>query len=553
MEKYDVFISCKSEDYKYAEELHKFLTDNHINAFLASKELRKLGDSEYRETIEEALEEAEHLIIFASNAEYIKSKWVKYEWGLFINAKLDDSKSGNIITILKDVETKNIPFALRKYESLTLDNYQESILGYVDTESSKKRRLLIEKTKEEELKKKDKEQEERIRKENLRIKLATLAEEYRKAQSSLSVDANKIFSVLGSLDIKRKKCVICQSENDIKSAYCQNCGWPTSPIDGVDGLEYLCTSDEESQKIYRHIYSEYKVLKSKAADTFNDSTAENRTNKSSDNQSAPSTRNFWNTLKSKIIIFFPFLLVVLIVVILPMTCHRSDYIPDFDLAEPAIEEVVPAIEEDEEDENQQEESVAIFEPSKFPQKTFVDLGLSVLWYSHNVGAKKASDIGQYYKWGALKPFTSQDIGKKPSWENDKPNEISGNDLYDVATANNHTINGKTFRMPTAEEFQELLDNCIWEYGKLENQIGYSVTSTTTKEPVSIFLPLAGYYSNDVQANNPIERNRSLYYWSGTIQQKNPNLAIALECRDGQRCLSSPSQVQGLLIRPVAAK
>ena len=516
------------------------------------------------------MEEAEHLIIFASNAEYIKSKWVKYEWGLFINAKLDDSKSGNIITILKDVETKNIPFALRKYESLTLDNYQESILGYVDTESSKKRRLLIEKTREEELKKKDKEQEERIRKENLRIKLTTLAEEYRKAQSSLSVDANKIFSVLSSLDIKSKKCVICQNENDIKSAYCQNCGWPTSPIDGVDGLEYLCTSDEESQKIYRHIYSEYKLLKSKAVETFNDSTAENRTNKSSDNQSAPATRNFWNTLKSKIIIFFPFLLVVLIVYVLGsdsdseikcVTIGAADIEED---TTEVVEAVVPVTNENnvvakpnsnyidyiEED---IEPSISIFEPSKFPQKTFVDLGLSVLWYSHNVGAKKASDIGQYYKWGAIKPFTSQEIRKKPSWENDKPNEISGNDLYDVASANNHTINGKTFRMPTAEEFQELLDNCIWEYGKLENQIGYSVTSTTTKEPVSIFLPLAGYYSNDVQANNPVERNRSLYYWSGTIQQKNPNLAIALECRDGQRCLSSPSQVQGLLIRPVAAK
>lgn len=46
--KYDVFISCKSEDYVYAEKVYIFLKENGINAFLASTELRKLGESEYR-------------------------------------------------------------------------------------------------------------------------------------------------------------------------------------------------------------------------------------------------------------------------------------------------------------------------------------------------------------------------------------------------------------------------------------------------------------------------------------------------------------------------
>lgn len=42
--RYDVFISCKNEDYKYAKEVYDFLTKNHFNTFLSSKELRKLGD-----------------------------------------------------------------------------------------------------------------------------------------------------------------------------------------------------------------------------------------------------------------------------------------------------------------------------------------------------------------------------------------------------------------------------------------------------------------------------------------------------------------------------
>lgn len=45
MEKYDVFISCKSEDYKYTEEIYDFLKANGINAFLALKEMRIASES----------------------------------------------------------------------------------------------------------------------------------------------------------------------------------------------------------------------------------------------------------------------------------------------------------------------------------------------------------------------------------------------------------------------------------------------------------------------------------------------------------------------------
>lgn len=52
---YDVFISCKSEDYIYAEEIYNFLKENGFNVFLANKELRQMGDSEYRKAISQAL------------------------------------------------------------------------------------------------------------------------------------------------------------------------------------------------------------------------------------------------------------------------------------------------------------------------------------------------------------------------------------------------------------------------------------------------------------------------------------------------------------------
>lgn len=136
--KYDVFISCKSEDYGYAEEVYNFLNSNGIRTFLASKELRKMGDAEYRNAIMHALESAYHLIVFASNPEYIESKWVFYEWDTFVNAKLSGRKDGQIMTILKGVSNKELRLDLLKYESFTFENYKERLLSYVETPESRR-------------------------------------------------------------------------------------------------------------------------------------------------------------------------------------------------------------------------------------------------------------------------------------------------------------------------------------------------------------------------------------------------------------------------------
>lgn len=59
---YDVFISCKSEDYEIAEEVYLYLKDNGFHVFLSSKELRRMKDSEYMNAISEALDSATILL-----------------------------------------------------------------------------------------------------------------------------------------------------------------------------------------------------------------------------------------------------------------------------------------------------------------------------------------------------------------------------------------------------------------------------------------------------------------------------------------------------------
>lgn len=255
MEKYDVFISCKSEDYAYAESIYSFLQSNGINAFLTSMELRNLRESEYRSAITSVLKEVTHMIIFASKAEYIDSRWVFYEWDWFVNAKLKGFKQGNIVTVLKDVPVSKINADLWKYESLTLENFRETLLLYVDTENARERRRLNERSREDEKKRED-----------LNRLLAESAEDYKQAAFSLSLKGKKVDGLLADLHLFRT-CPVCGSEVSPGKSYCDNCAWSFSPIDGVESLAYLSSVDKKQVALHKQWHCGADVRDGEALDS----------------------------------------------------------------------------------------------------------------------------------------------------------------------------------------------------------------------------------------------------------------------------------------------
>ena len=237
--KYDVFISCKSEDYIYAEGIYKYLKDNGIKVFLASTELRRLGEAEYRRAISDALKGAYHIIVFASRAEYVDSGWVYYEWDMFVNAKLKGYKPGNIVTILKDIALDDINMDLWKYESMTLDDYQDRIIPYVETAESKARMQELENQRQKEAEKQQLEQAKIEKQIKLKRELVGLAEDYKKKLTNLSVDIAKIKDKRRKAENITYICPVCSEESSISDEYCNNCGWVFSPIEGIEGAEYL--------------------------------------------------------------------------------------------------------------------------------------------------------------------------------------------------------------------------------------------------------------------------------------------------------------------------
>ena len=176
---------------------------------------------------------------------------------------------------------------------------------------------------------------------------------------------------------------------------------------------------------------------------------------------------------------------------------------------------------------------------------YVDLGLpsGVKWATCNVGANSSSEYGKYYAWGEIAPKTSYDAGNSVTY-GQQIGDISGNPQYDVARANW----GGSWRMPTIEEFEELIEECEWEgtseVGNDRYIDGYRVTGPNGN---SIFLPVAGYRNG----TSLYDAGSFGYYWSSTPDESNTQGAYCLGFNFGFHSSNWGYRNYGLSVRPVS--
>lgn len=117
-------------------------------------------------------------------------------------------------------------------------------------------------------------------------------------------------------------------------------------------------------------------------------------------------------------------------------------------------------------------------------KDLVDMGVSVLWSSVNIGAATPSATGDYYCWGTTSPATSYPYQNPLSTKTSVKN--IANTEYDTAMA----VIGEGWSVPTWDQWKELIAACTFETTTLDGVSGVLATSKTTGN--SIFLPGAGY-------------------------------------------------------------
>ena len=113
----------------------------------------------------------------------------------------------------------------------------------------------------------------------------------------------------------------------------------------------------------------------------------------------------------------------------------------------------------------------------------VDLGLSVRWADHNMGAYKEQQVGRLFFWADA----DGNATNSPLVGIDYSTTITGQQ-YDVAT----NQWGGAWRLPTSDEIRELVTQCTYAQETVDGVAGIRFTSKSTTG--SIFLPYTGFYS-----------------------------------------------------------
>lgn len=210
------------------------------------------------------------------------------------------------------------------------------------------------------------------------------------------------------------------------------------------------------------------------------------------------------------------------------------------------------------------DTVYIFRNFDVPtQADWIDLGLpsGLLWAARNVGAATPEDYGDYFAWAETQPrivfnwslyqytCNNNDNGmtKYCSDSNygcngftDKLTTLQSVD--DAATA----IWGFGARMPTKEEWQELVDHCtsIWI-----TQNGVNGQLFTGPNGNTLFLPAAGFYWQPL-SNVLLYAGYQGAYWSSSLNESYPVCAWYFVLEAGYTSVGSCQRAYGYSARAV---
>ena len=187
---------------------------------------------------------------------------------------------------------------------------------------------------------------------------------------------------------------------------------------------------------------------------------------------------------------------------------------------------------------------------------WVDLGLSVKWATHNVGATIPESYGDYFAWGEV---YAKDLYEWSNYQHgagtgvrslskyaitykysESPDEKSVLDACDDAAK---VIWGGKWRMPSDTEWNELHSKCTWVWTSQNNVYGYKISASNGN---SIFLPAAGYYSGA----SHYSANKNGYYWSNCLNGSTQLTSYYWYFDSTSSSKKDVSRGSGLSIRPV---
>ena len=186
-------------------------------------------------------------------------------------------------------------------------------------------------------------------------------------------------------------------------------------------------------------------------------------------------------------------------------------------------------------------------PTQWTTPDALDLGLSVKWATCNLGATSPEEYGDYFAWGETEPK------EKYSWETykwgsslSKYNATDDKKILDPEDDAAHVHWGGQWRMPSVEEHNELIENCVWTCTTFNDITGYKVTA---KNGNSIFLPTVGYKGS----NGPsYPAGQYGLYWLRDVNESSYAYLFNIQYLGASPSITSKmgTRCYGFAIRPV---
>lgn len=211
---------------------------------------------------------------------------------------------------------------------------------------------------------------------------------------------------------------------------------------------------------------------------------------------------------------------------------------------------------------------------------YMDLGLSVMWATCNVGAQSPEYHGAYFAWGETQRYKTNFTKKSYKWfpnsddyypyptkytYGDNKDEADYRTVLELSDDAANMNWGGNWRMPTPEEIEELINNCTWTWGSQKavydtkegkqvfSSYGYKVKSKINGK--SIFIPASGY-SVDGDVHGIRE---DVIIWScakpreyGRYTSEEQHYAYSLSSLVDSIRLAGATRYCGIAVRPVLA-
>ena len=168
---------------------------------------------------------------------------------------------------------------------------------------------------------------------------------------------------------------------------------------------------------------------------------------------------------------------------------------------------------------------------------YVDLGLSVLWATCNIGAETESEVGALLGYGDVTGLLREtSVNAYPS---DDIAATSDDVAYSLGLDSDSPMSSQ---LPTATHIAELVSGTTQTWETVDGVEGMRFTASNGN---SIFLPAAGYRSGEEET-----ADASGYYWSGSVNATNSDYATTLAFSSSSAKSGNSKRSLGLSVRSV---